>query len=88
MTKLSISLAAAMLSITLAPAAQAYNTDPAPQTLHQITQITPVGPQSIKVDGTCSVQITPTLASILGLSGDWRSGNMHAVQTSMACANK
>ena len=88
MTKLSISLAAVMLSVTFAPAAHAYSTEPAPQTLHQISQIAPLGPQSVKVEGTCTVQVTPILASILGLPDDWRANAKALSQTSVACAQK
>lgn len=88
MPKLSITLAAAALSITFAPAAQAYSTEPAPNTLRQISQVTPVGPQTASVPGTCTVQITPILASILGLHDDWREDVPRPAQTSLACVNQ
>lgn len=88
MPKLSITLAAAALSISFAPTAQAYSTDPAPQTLHLISQITPLGPQSVKVEDACTVQVTPILATILGLPDDWRSDENRAAQTSLACADQ
>ncbi len=86
MTKLSISLAAAMLSVTLAPTAQAYSTEPAPQTLHQISQLTPLGPQSVKVESVCTVQVSPLLASLLGLQDDWRTDRQTPAQSTVACA--
>lgn len=88
MTKLSISLAAVMLSFTFAPHGHAYGTEPAPQTLQQISQITPVGPQSTKVEGTCTVKVTPILASILGLQKDWRTNDQPLAQSIVACAHQ
>ncbi len=88
MTKLSISLAAMMLSVTLAPAASAYSTEPAPQSFAQISQVGMSLPQAADLDGTCAVKVTPILASILGLSDDWRESDVRPLQTSLACAEE
>lgn len=88
MTKLSISLAAAILSVALAPAAQAYSTEPAPQTFSQISQVAPLGPQTVKVEGTCTLQVTPMLASLLGLQQDWGADRQAPAQSTVVCSQK
>lgn len=88
MTKLSISLAAVVLSFTFTPSVHAYGTEPAPQTLQQISQITPVGPQSTKVEGACTVKVTPVLAAILGLQKDWRTQDQPLAQSTVACVQQ
>jgi hypothetical protein len=88
MPKLSISLAAVMLSVSLSPAAYAYGTEPAPQTLLQISEVFPADPQSAKIEGTCSAPMTPDLAEILGLSDVRRGYDTQRVLTSLACADQ
>lgn len=88
MTKLSISLAAVMLSVTLAPAAQAYSTESGPQLLYQISKIKPLGPQSVKVEDACTLLVTPILASILGLQDDGRPDQKRPPQSTVACAQQ
>lgn len=83
MTRLSISMAATFLMISLAPAAQAYGTDPAEDTLRDISQVVFVA-QDHAADGTCQINVTPALASILGLPDDWRTGEAGTV-TALAC---
>ncbi len=83
MTKLSISLAAAMLSVTFTPA-HAYSFDPAPPTVTKAAVSTPqVAPDA----GVCAVQMTPLLADILALPdhGQWQGTQ---TQTALACAEQ
>lgn len=84
MTKLSITMAATYLLISLAPAANAYGTDPAEDTLQDISQVAFNAFDTAEADGTCKINVTPELASILGLSDDWRTGD-DAVTTAVAC---
>lgn len=84
MTKLSISMATTILMISLAPTAQAYGIDPAEDMLRNISQVDYISEDHAASDGTCQISVTPELASILGLSDDWRmpaAGTM----TALAC---
>lgn len=85
MTKLSISLAAAMLSVTFAPTAGAYSFEPASQPLDTLTQTVASSSRTALADGVCTVRITPILAEILALPDGWRS-NAEVAQTALACA--
>ncbi|MEM8537241.1 MAG: hypothetical protein AAGF56_05190 [Pseudomonadota bacterium] len=84
MTKLSICFSAAVLSISLAPAVQAYATDPEAQDYAQLATIS-VLPQAQVAEDTCTVKVTPALVAMLGLPDDWR-GQAPAGQETVACA--
>jgi hypothetical protein len=84
MTRLSISIAAVLLTMTLVPSANAYGTDPAPQTLSTLSDVRFVVQDTAIADGTCTLQITPAVASILGMADDWRTGG-DVTGTAVAC---
>lgn len=84
MTRFSTSMAITCLMMSLAPAAQAYGTDPATHTLRDISQVGYITDDHAVADGTCQIKVTPELASILGLSDDWRTGEAGTV-TALAC---
>ncbi len=84
MTKLSISMAATLLMISLAPAANAYSIDPAEDMLQEISQLGYVADDLAEADGSCQFTVTPELAQILGLQSDWRTGDTTAI-ASVAC---
>ncbi len=88
MTKLSISLAAAMFFVTFVSAASAYSTEPVSRSFASISQVAMSTPQTADVEGACIVQITPILAAILNLSDDRRGGASQPQQTSLACAQE
>ena len=88
MPKFPLFIAAAMLSATLAPPAISYGTDPAPQTLQEIIQTAELGPKFAQAEGICALQITPILASILGLPGEPQSKDLTPVQTSSTCSGQ
>ena len=83
MTKLSISFAAALLSVSLAPTAHAYGFEPERGVA---TPIAVSSPQTAEAEGVCTVSITPLLASILALPDDWRGSVDAATQSAVACA--
>ena len=84
MTRLSISMTAALLTMTLAPAASAYGTDPAPDTLRNISHVSLVNAQVEASAGTCKVTVTPAMAEMLGRPDNWRIGD-EATLTAVAC---
>ncbi|MEO0930333.1 MAG: hypothetical protein AAFY14_06745 [Pseudomonadota bacterium] len=84
MTRLSISTAAVLLTITIAPAAQAFGTDPAPETLGEISQISLMTQAETAPAGTCTVKVSPAMADMLGLPDDWRIGDQDTL-TAIAC---
>ncbi|MDX8347705.1 hypothetical protein SLH49_06875 [Cognatiyoonia sp. IB215446] len=84
MTRLSISMAAAFLTMTLTPAAQAYGTDPAADTLSELTQIGLELPSEARTTETCQVRLTPAMAELLGLPSDWRDDTLTGA-TKVAC---
>ena len=84
MTKLTLTLTAAFLTMTLAPAAQAYGTDPVADTLITLSNVQFVAEGAQTSDGTCAATITPALAEMLGLPDDWRTGD-DADATAVAC---
>ena len=81
MTKLSISFAAAVLSVTFGPA-QAYSFAPTAPTA---TQAAVSAPQVATDADVCVVQVTPLLVTILALPDDWQGQGTQA-QTALACA--
>lgn len=83
MTKLSISLAAVMLSVTFAPSAQAYWFEPT----QAVALPAAAAPQLADAEGVCAVAITPILAEILALPDDWRGSTTDHTQTALACAD-
>ncbi|MEJ8559936.1 hypothetical protein QTO30_00845 [Yoonia sp. GPGPB17] len=85
MTKLSISLAAAVLSVTFAPTAGAYSFEPEHDTAIQVAA---PSAQTADAEGVCSVAVTPLLAGILTLPDDWRGGADGSAQTALACADE
>ncbi|WP_341366551.1 hypothetical protein [Yoonia sp. BS5-3] len=84
MTRFSKTASAALLMLSIAPAAQAYGTDPEADALRNIVQLSFELPQEAALDGTCQIKVTPELASVLGLPGDWRGGDA-AESTALAC---
>jgi hypothetical protein len=88
MTKLSISFAAAMLSVSLPAAANAYGTEPAPRSYATLSQVAMSPAVASDYDGTCAVQLTPLLAFVLGLSDDGSDDQASIQQTSLACAEE
>ena len=86
MTRISMTFAAASLTLSLAPAAHAYQTE---IELDQIAQATEVldfvfSGQEMAEEGTCSTQIGPELALALGLTTDEGAPNP-AIAMSLAC---
>ncbi len=88
MTKLSISFAAAMLSVSLPAAANAYGTEPAPQSYATLSQVAMAPAVASDHNDTCAVPLTPLLAFILGLSDDGSNNKASIQQTSLACAEE
>lgn len=88
MTKLSISFAAAMLSVSLAPAAGAYGTEPAPQSYATLTEVAMLPAVAGDQDGTCPLPMAPLLASILGLSVEGSDDMADRSSTTLACAEE
>jgi hypothetical protein len=88
MTNLSTSVVAAILSVTFAPVANAYGTEPGSQSFVRISPIAMSMPQTAEVTDACVVSMTPALASILGLPNDWRNKNLQRRQTALACAEQ
>lgn len=84
MTRLSISMAAVLLTMSLAPAAQAYGTDPADDTLSRLSQISFAAADTADAAGTCTIKVTPSLDAVLALPDDWRTGDT-AKLTTVAC---
>jgi len=87
MTKLSISLAAAVLSVTFAPSAGAYSLEPEDQSITLASLQTPVAPL-IATEGACAVVVPTVLASILNLPQDWQGNDAGPAQTALACADE
>lgn len=86
MTRISMTLAAASLTLSLAPAAQAYQTEVdldqvalAGDTLNVI-----FASQTEAPDGTCSSHIGPEQAVVLGLTTEEGAPNP-AIVMSLAC---
>ena len=73
MTKLSLTMTAALLTMTLAPAAQAYGTDPEPDTRIALTDLRLAAQDTHPNDVSCAFRVTAELAEILGLPDDWRT---------------
>ncbi|WP_108816183.1 hypothetical protein [Loktanella sp. Alg231-35] len=88
MTKLSISFAAAMLSVSLVPAANAYGTEPVPQSYASLTRVAMLPTVASDHEGTCAVSMAPLLASILGLSDDASDDKAARPQASLACVEE
>lgn len=88
MNTLSSTLAAILLSLSLAPAASAYGTEPESQSFARISPIAMSMPQTAHDGDTCVVEITPDLASIIGLSDDWRPKGPQTQQTALACTDE
>ncbi|MDX8354406.1 hypothetical protein [Cognatiyoonia sp. IB215182] len=85
MTRLSISFAAALLTMTLTPTAHAYGTDPSADALQDILQIGLELPSQVKAEGTCQMKLTPAMAQMLALPADWR-GDAQNDQVDVACS--
>ena len=68
MTRLSMTFALASLTVSLAPAAQAYGTDMEAITSDLSAPVVLIGAKQPDVDGACTVNITPILAAALGLT--------------------
>jgi hypothetical protein len=88
MPRLSITLSAVVLSMSLAPSAFAYATDPAPDAFHQIALVGDFDAQSALSTEACVIKVTPQLAEVIGLNPDWREDVAANGQTSMACADE
>jgi hypothetical protein len=72
MTKLSISFAAATLSVSLPLAVNAYGTEPAPLSYATLSQVEMSPAVASDHDGTCAVPMTALQAFILGFRmPDW-----------------
>ena len=85
MTKLSIVLASTMLSVSFVPAASAYSFAPEEA---DVVPMAVSAPQTAKIEGVCTMAITPLLAGILALPDDWRGATGGSLQTALACAEE
>ena len=86
MTKLSITLAIASLTVSLAPAVHAYGQSPegAAQDVSPVTQINVLFQAAAQAnDGQCSVGVAPELVALLGLDQPQQSTVLDDV--AMAC---
>ncbi len=86
MTKLSITLAIASLTLSLAPAANAYEQGPeaAPELVSLATQVNVLFKAAEQAqDGQCSVHIEPVMATLLGL--DKPEQSFAGTPLSLAC---
>jgi len=72
MTRISMTLAAVSITLSLAPAAQAYQTEIDLDQISQATEVLNVifSNQEMAEEGTCSTRIEPELAFALGLTTD------------------
>lgn len=84
MTRLSMSMSAVLLTMTLTPAAQAYGTDPASDALEDIAQIGLSLPAEPALEGTCRMPLTAETAQILALPDNWRD-EAQTDAANMAC---
>ncbi len=87
MTKLSISLAAVILSVTFGPAANAYGVEPETQSI-TLASLQSSSSPIITAEGACAIELAPVLASILNLPQDWQDSATQPIQTSLACAEE
>lgn len=86
MTRISMTFAAASLTLSLAPAAQAYQTDIDLDLIAQSREVLNVvfAASEPAPDGTCSTQLEPELAIVLGLTTEEGEVNP-AIAMSLAC---
>ncbi len=72
MTRITLTLAATALTISLSPAAQAYGAEPGVnETIDSIQVVNALyGAQSTKLNGVCERTISPILTELLALSPD------------------
>ncbi len=80
MSKLSLAIATALMAISLAPAAQAYSTEP-PYTVTQVAMIEAGLPEAGEI---CEQPMQPELVAALGLPKVVADSD----QTELACAAK
>jgi len=85
MTRLSITLCTLALSISIAPAAHAYATEPGAGDYTPAVLQTPSN-QQVATD-TCAIKVTPLLAELIGLDPAWRESPSPTAQVSLACAD-
>lgn len=86
MTKLTLLLTVAALSITFAAAAYAYPTDPAADTLRVISEGTPLGSQTQTLADVCAVKPSTIVASLIELPKELTSDQTKTDQ--LACATE
>jgi hypothetical protein len=85
MTRLSITLCAVVLSISLAPAAQAYAVEPAAGDFSQGLELTMPENTVASDAGVCTVQLGPLFANLIGVAPDgWTAATVRG-QTVLAC---
>ena len=88
MTRLKITLAAAALSMTYVPVANAYEVEPTAFTPDRTAEMVVPASQKDTLDGACSLPIASVLATILALpDGIYAETNARS-ETSMACAEQ
>lgn len=84
MTRLSISIAASILTITLAPAAAAYATDPDDGMLREVSELRLLAEVDAVPTDICTVKVSSEMAQLLGLPENWRIEDGDTV-SAMAC---
>jgi hypothetical protein len=87
MTRLTITLATAALSISFVPAANAYEVEPGAYVSENPVEMVFPASQQTTLDGACSLPIATVLSHILALPENVQAETHAQSETSMACAD-
>lgn len=85
MPRLSLRLSSTLILVSLATAASAYATDPEPVRFSQVAQPTQSVTQIAEPTDTCAKELTPALATLLGLEPAWTKTVEQSANADVAC---